>query len=127
MLCKYISITAIRSEGRVLAPQVTGRSEVVFDRNWKYIISQKQVVTKASKNNCGQLLTLTYTMPVDGYVLALTVNETPTETVWFDDIELLQQESLITQENAKKAWVYKNNLNSICLSIHFRVILRSQS
>jgi RHS repeat-associated protein len=43
-------------------------------------------------------------MPSDGYVQVMTVNESPNQSVWFDDIELVHQENLITQETHYDAW-----------------------
>jgi RHS repeat-associated protein len=71
---------------------------IVFDKDYKYIRSEKRIVSKASLDNCGELLEIAYTMPTDGYVQVMTVNESPNQSVWFDDIELVHQENLITQE-----------------------------
>jgi RHS repeat-associated protein len=71
---------------------------IVFDKDYQYIRSEKKIVSKASLDNCGELLEIAYTMPTDGYVQVMTVNESPNQSVWFDDIELLHEENLITQE-----------------------------
>jgi hypothetical protein len=71
---------------------------IVFDKDYQYIRSEKRIVSKASLDNCGELLEIKYTMPSDGYVQVMTVNESPNQSVWFDDIELVHQENLITQE-----------------------------
>ncbi len=71
---------------------------IVFDKDMHYISSNKQVVDNASLGNCSSTLQLSYQAIDDGYVQVMVVNESDTP-VWFDDISLKIQQSLVTQEN----------------------------
>jgi len=76
---------------------------IVFDKDMRYISSDKRLVTAASQGNCSSLLQLNYNATDDGYVQVMVVNESDTP-VWFDDIDLQIQESLIVQENHYDPW-----------------------
>ncbi len=71
---------------------------VVFDKNMNYISSDKQIVTLSSLSNCSQVLQLNYQATDDGYVQVMVVNEAD-QPVWFDDISLQIQQSMVVQEN----------------------------
>ena len=75
----------------------------VFDKDMHYITSDKRMVTTASQGNCAGLLELSYHANDDGYVSVMVVNESD-QAVWFDDISLQIQESLVVEENNFMPW-----------------------